>query len=136
VRNGLGISPERGDAVTVVSLPFDREPLAPVNQEDGLDVMALLQAGLRPTIGLVGLILAFVLALRILGALRSSPQSAERRNALPSGEGGSLPASEDDEGGDGARAERKVISSPQVPKVEISDPDMTARVVKAWMREE
>jgi flagellar M-ring protein FliF len=136
VRNGLGISPERGDAVTVVSLPFDREPLAPVNEEEGLDVMALLHAGLRPTIGLVGLILAFVLALRILGALRSSPQSAERRSALPAGEGGSLPASEDGEGGDGAQAEQKVISSPQVPKVEITDPEMTARVVKAWMREE
>ncbi len=136
VRNGLGISPERGDAVTVVSLPFDREPPVTGEEEEGLDVLALLQAGIRPTIGLVALILAFVLALRILGALRTPPRSAEGEHALPPGDGGSLPASKAGDGEGEEPAERRVISSPQVPKVEISDPDITARVVKAWMRED
>jgi flagellar M-ring protein FliF len=137
VRNGLGVSPERGDAVTVVSLPFDREAPVPVTEEEGLDVMALLTAGLRPTVGLVALILAFVLTLRILGALKSTQVTGRGNRTLspPSPEESSLPENEEGEGKELRGGPDRVISSPKAPKVEVTDPDMTARVVKAWMRE-
>jgi flagellar M-ring protein FliF len=143
VRNGLGVSPGRGDAITVVSLPFDREPAmgatGPV-EEEGVDVMALLQAGMRPTVGLLALVFAFVLALRLLGALKSSPRPAAQAGALPGPSGTQQQALPEEGSGnepprEEKQRERRVLSAPEPPKVEIKDPEMTARVVQSWMRE-
>ncbi len=130
VGNALGIDAARGDAMTVVSLPFDREPLPVEGPVGGVDILALVQAGLRPTIGLVGLVLAFMLGLRLLSSLKAAAPGGGRRESLPAASPGrdsprSLP-----EAPEGRR-----FAAPSAPKVELTDPDMTARVVRAWMTE-
>jgi flagellar M-ring protein FliF len=132
VRNALGVVDDRGDAITVVSLPFDRpEPVAePV--EEGMDVVALVMAGIRPGIGLLGLIMAFVLALRLMNSIKTAPMPPARPASLPaSGQGepayaemAAVPAA--------ARA----MPAPKGPPIELTDPNITAKVVRAWMKEE
>ncbi len=132
VRNAVGITPVRGDAITVASVPFDRRPPPPAPVvEEGPDVMAILQAAARPSVGILGAVFAFLLALKLLGSLKSAAPAGGRRS-LPPGEeefGEAL-------GGDSEGA--PVISPPRAeapPKVEVADPNMTARVVRAWMNE-
>jgi len=136
VRNALGISDARGDAITVVNLPFDKKPILQAPAEEGTDVVALLMAGVRPTVGLAGLVLAFVLALRLMGSIKSAAPAMAGRSSLPSGDGGSPAVS----GSQSQQlpAQSQVASHPRqaVPKLELSDPNITAKVVRAWMNDE
>jgi len=121
VRNAVGITPERGDEITVASVPFDRRPPPPAPVvEEGTDVVAILQAAVRPSVGVLGVIFAFLLALKLLGTLKT---------AAPASGPGAFP---------GPQAASPVLAPPvvQAPqRVEIADPSMTARVVRAWMNE-
>lgn len=134
VRNALGVMDERGDAITVVSLPFDNTPILPEVAEEGTDVMALLLAGIRPTIGLLGLIMAFVFALRLMSSIKSAAP-ATPRGSLSSGDHG-----EDEQmalrGAPSPGREERVFHQPAQPKLELADPNITAKVVRAWMKEE
>ncbi len=132
VVNALGIDQERGDAITVVSLPFDRKALILEPAEEGLDIMALVHAGVRPTIGLVGLVLAFLLGLRLLSSLKESAPAQLRGGTQLSG---SLPTSPESRREITDVPEGRRFISPVAPKVEVTDPNMTARVVRAWMTE-
>lgn len=134
VRSGLGIDDVRGDAITVVSMPFDREPVEAPQEEAGPDVMAMVQAGVRPTIGILALALAFVLALRLLGLMKTMPLSAGGRT---------LPRPDDADGlypeGSGGRIQGGGSSGrggAGSGKIEMPDPTLTARVVKAWLSED
>ena len=137
VRSGLGIDTDRGDAITVVSMPFDREPVALPAEEEGMDIMAMVQAGVRPTIGILALTLAFILALKLLGFMKTLPLGPSRQQALPDTPGGEgLHRSDshsrfaEPEGGGPQR-----MGGAQ-SRVEMTDPSLTARVVKAWMSED
>lgn len=133
VRNAVGITDLRGDAITVASVPFDRPPVStPPVVEEGLDIMGILQAAVRPALGLLGLIFAFTLALKLLGSLKNLAPASGNRSLPPGSRAeGSLE-------GEQPMAAPQVLRSPvvQAPqRVEIADPDMTARVVRAWMNE-
>jgi flagellar M-ring protein FliF len=135
VRSGLGINDTRGDAITVVSMPFDREPVAVPAEETGPDIMALVQAGIRPGIGILALTFAFILALKLLRFMKTVPLGPSERQLLPNTEGGeglasenprtAMPSSTTASGGPGSSQ-----------RVQLTDPSMTARVVKAWMSED
>jgi len=137
VRSGLGIDDGRGDAITVVSMPFDREPVVLPEEEEGMDIMAMVQAGVRPTIGILALTLAFIFALKLLAFMKTVPLGPARQEALPhsadaeglhrSGSSSRMAAAE---GG----GPQRMGGSPG--RVELTDPSLTARVVKAWMSED
>jgi flagellar M-ring protein FliF len=135
VRSGLGINDTRGDAITVVSMPFDREPVVLAEEDTGTDIMALVQAGIRPGIGILALTFAFILALKLLRFMKTVPLGPNDQQALPQTEGG--------EGvgpGDPMMAMANAAHTPGSPvtgqPVQLTDPSMTARVVKAWMSED
>jgi flagellar M-ring protein FliF len=129
VRNALGIDDTRGDGITVVSLPFTQPEPLPEAVEEGPDVVALVMAGIRPGIGLLGLIMAFVLALRLMNSIKTAAPAFGGRPSLAPAEGG---AGQMPEG----RPATASIAPPSGPRVELTDPNMTAKVVRAWMKEE
>jgi flagellar M-ring protein FliF len=136
VRSGLGIDQTRGDAVTVVSMPFDREPVVVAEEESGPDVIAIAQASVRPAIGILALTFAFILSLKLLRFMKTVPLGPGEERALAPPEGsdalpGDLAASRL---GDGQRP--AIASAGGTGRIELSDPNMTARVVKAWLSEE
>jgi len=137
VRNALGVTDERGDAITVLSLPFDDSPVLPETVEEGTDVMALVLAGLRPTIGLLGLVMAFVLALRLMSSIKSAAPAPARGTTLPPGEDSrdSRTALSDGRSREGEGPQRR-MAPPEQPNLELADPSITAKVVRAWMKEE
>jgi hypothetical protein len=117
-------------------MPFDEPPALQEPEPEGMDVMALLLAGIRPTVGLAGLILAFVLALRLMGSIKSAPPAFAGRASLPSGQEGStnLPSGQSQPLPQDSRAGS--LPRPAAPRLELSDPNITAKVVRAWMNEE
>jgi flagellar M-ring protein FliF len=134
VRSGLGIDDVRGDAITVVSMPFDKEPVEAPQDEAGPDVLAIVQAGVRPTIGILALTFAFLLALRLLRFMKALPLPATGRalprpededGLYPEGSAGRIP---------GARPSGRGGRAPG--KIDMPDPTLTARVVKAWLSED
>ncbi len=134
VRSGLGISEDRGDAITVVSMPFDRDTIVPAEEEAGPDILGLVQAGVRPGIGILALTFAFILGLKTLRLARSIPLG-------PSEPGSLSPGSQEEISGAG-RAAGKLASGgggagapASTPRIELTDPSVTAKVVKAWMNE-
>jgi hypothetical protein len=95
----------------------------------------MVQAGFRPTVGLLGLVLAFVFALRLLKVMKTVPLGPPEGKTLPpTGDDDELPPSASARGvGDGTppRSRRG-----QAGRVELTDPNLTARVVKAWLSED
>jgi flagellar M-ring protein FliF len=132
VRNAVGIEMERGDAITVASVPFDRRPISVPEVQEGMDLLGILQVAGRPSVGILGLILAFALAMKLLAALRAGAP-ASRHRSLPAG---SKAHAVEEGPHSGSMAEGAAPLHFQAPpKVQLSDPSMTARVVRAWMNE-
>jgi len=130
VRNAVGISDERGDHVSVVSAPFTVPP-PDVPEDTGFDTMAVLQAAQRPAVALVGIMLAFLLTLRIVGSLKAAATPGRRAPERIQGE--SLPALP---GAESVQHVHAGTAHPAVePQFQLADPAMTARVVRAWMKE-
>ncbi len=130
VRNAVGITEERGDQISVVSVPFAPPP--PEEPDDtGFDAMAVLQASQRPLVGLVGIILAFLLTLRILGALKAGATTKPATRPRIQAEAPAvLPPAES------IQPAHAMPSQPVAePRFQLADPAMTARVVRAWMKE-
>jgi len=135
VRSGLGVDQTRGDAMTVVSMPFDREPIIVPEEETGPDIMSMVQAGVRPTIGILALTFAFILSLKLLGFMKTVPLGPEGNRALAAGDGADgLPPDASGRMPDGRRP--AVTSDGGQSRVELTDPNLTARVVKAWLSED
>ncbi|NJD20568.1 MAG: flagellar M-ring protein FliF [Gemmatimonadetes bacterium] len=136
VKHAVGFSPERGDEISVVSAPPEVEPSSTAEMGAGPDIGQLLLAWQRPAIALFGLATALFLALRVLGtmrataAVRTSPAGllgvpAHGPNALePHGSDARL---------SGSRVAGALEAAP-APAI-VADPDMTARVVRAWMKD-
>jgi flagellar M-ring protein FliF len=134
VRSGLGLDEDRGDAITVVSMPFDREPVVLPEEEVGPDIMGMVQAGVRPTIGILALTFAFILALRLMRVIKTMPLGPSEQQILPP-----VPGAEGLHSFDPNRVADR--GAPQRAagahsRVELTDPSLTARVVKAWMSED
>lgn len=129
IRNAVGVADERGDAISVVSLPMEPPalPMADADVGGGVDVVGLVQTGGRPLVALVALLVTLVLGLRLMKNIRQSAAAAnqlalaaaraENAAAVTSGDNPSLAMA-----GQGA-------------PVSLPDPQLTARLVRAWMNE-
>ena len=133
VRNAVGISLQRGDEISVVSAPPEVRP-DPIPTEEGLDFLALATVAVRPLLALMGLLTALFLALRLVGAIKeTAPPVPARLQAA--GSAAALPPAE--------TAPAEVHTGPPPPAeiappprpFEMTDPEMTARVLRSWMRE-
>lgn len=125
VRNAVGISDARGDEISVVSTPFEILPPPPVEEEPAADVVGAVRAAQRPVVALAGVAMAVFLALRLLGTLRLGSMGAATVQQISTPpEDRALPA-----------APPMIASAPAEPVFELTDPSMTARVVRSWMKE-
>ncbi len=128
VANAVGLSPQRGDQVSVMSAPIEPVDIAPP-QEEGLDVIALATTAQRPVVALAALIFAFLLVSRVLQAVRT---------LTPAPQGSALEAPEP----------APAVAAPAEPATElppvqpdrparpmVADPEMTARVLRSWLKE-
>ena len=91
--------------------------------------MALVMAGIRPAVGLAALILAFVMALRLMTTIKTAgPVTPGGRRSLPAGdlEDAAFPRPD---------AAARLVPAPAAAKLELADPEITAKVVRAWMGE-
>jgi flagellar M-ring protein FliF len=135
VRNAVGVTGRRGDAISVVSVPFD-VPDVPEPVEEPTDVLTLAQTFQKPAVALMAIIMASVLAFRLLGTLKSAPASARSATSLPAS-GGEDPvtASVGDGPGSEGVSVKKMGPKIEAPELGINDPKMTARVLQAWMKD-
>ncbi len=87
IRNAIGLDTARGDRLTLATMPFEIDPLAitklPADSAPKRDVLVVVERFSRPVIMLIGIALAFVLALKLMAAAPGSPGSAP--GALASG---------------------------------------------------
>jgi flagellar M-ring protein FliF len=134
VRNAVGVTDQRGDAISVVSVPFDM-PDVPEPVAESTDVLTLAQTFQKPAVALMAIIMASVLALKLLGAIKTAPASSQRASLPRSGEEQGVSAAVGEgPGADGVSMKR---AGPQIetPELGINDPKMTARVLQAWMKD-
>jgi flagellar M-ring protein FliF len=142
VAQAVGLFPDRGDGISVMNLPFvglDAPLAAPPAPPGVLDILERFQ---RPILGLLGLLLATGLGFGMLRSLSASGRT-EAEGAEASGR--SLPAGApvpSDGGESAAAAPAAPVSAapPRVraapaPAVAVDDPELTARLVRSWMRE-
>lgn len=139
VQNAVGFDPARGDVISVNAVPFDPAPATPGAEPAPppgiLEWVRVLQ---RPVLGLLGAVVTLVLVLRLLGQLKTQGPSGGGRLAA-AGEAPSLAPGqgraegEADTGQEEGRAAPRQIAQPS--PVEVERPEMTARVVRAWLKE-
>ena len=138
-RSAVGLDPNRADDISVMSVPFEATllPDEPV-VEPGLDYVALAQTFSRPLIGLAGLITALILGMRLMTNIKeTAPARTPALAGAPGGAAGLPPGAAEAAAApvEEAVATPAYVSAPQPPTVQIQDPAMTARVLKAWMKE-
>ncbi len=95
----------------------------------------MFQAGLRPGVGILALTFAFILAIKLLRFVKSVPLGPSPQPALAGADGteGLAPNDPMMRVGDPRGASGRGGGS---KKVELTDPSLTAKVVKAWMSED
>lgn len=148
VRGAIGLSPERGDGITVVSAPFERVVIPTSADEPSGGVVALVERYQRPALNVAGLAAMLLIGLFTLNALRSSaPAVPPAPAALAAGVAGAaapLPAAS----GESAALTPVLRPVPQItfPQADTQvrdrvvqtvekDPDAAARLVKSWIKE-
>lgn len=141
VASAVGIAPERGDVISVVSFPFD----AQLPSEEGPDLWMLVQQFHRPGIAILALLLTFVIALRVTRTLRE-PQQEVAMGALSGGDPEFLDVTVDDDDEEElsmleAELDLVLPARGPTPRERVvsqidSDPETALKLVRAWMREE
>jgi flagellar M-ring protein FliF len=136
IRTAVGLDSTRGDLVSVVSIPFDASEHAPI-EAPKRDFVQVVQDVQRPAFGVMGLLLAFVVALLSLRALKRPAVrfAADAQTVM------SLPRPE-------PIAEPSYAPIPYTPPVPVANvmrdritatvehqPDVAARLVRAWIKE-
>lgn len=132
VRNAVGLDSIRGDAITVVSVPFDlMSPQAMDAPVEAPSIWMRLQQLQRLIVGAIALLFAFVVAMQALKALRParSPALASGTFALE----GAQPELALSPATAAARAEAGRQSKLLSQSAE--HPEVAARVLRAWMKE-
>jgi flagellar M-ring protein FliF len=140
VRSAVGADSARGDVVSVVSVPFAPVVVAPV-EAPKTDVVKVMQTAQRPLLGIMGLALIIVIALLSLKSLKST-------GAQMSANGQMLALSGGGNAGTAMMHQNAINSGPMTPvmlptntmrdKVNSTieqQPDVAARVVRAWLKE-
>lgn len=142
----VGIQPDRGDAITVTNmpfLPFSRPPPAP-EEPSPTGILQILQEFHRPILGLVGLLLAAGLGLAMMKKVgNGSPQNQTiaagggSPKALGAGEESAATAQAEEppkpKSLDVRQESQALPPMPEAPRVQ--DPELTARVIRSWMKE-
>jgi flagellar M-ring protein FliF len=159
VRSAVGIDEKRGDLISVVSVSFDGTGVAG-RVDAPMDVWGMVQTLQRPVITLIGLLLAFFIALKVIRTLQ--PQVAPAPVGALGAGGASvlLPGAAPDGGAEefgvlamaGAGAAGAIAPAefdtplPALPRMtsplrdqvagSIEDsPELAARLVRSWMRD-
>jgi flagellar M-ring protein FliF len=138
VANAIGLDRERGDEISVLSAPFNITAPPAVEPESAPSIFVRIPRYRNEIFTGVGLLLAFILGLQMVKALRaggSAPTAAlatAGRNPLVSGaqpRPDALPAM--------AEAQSIAAASPHAATLQRSaeTPDQTVRVLRAWMKE-
>jgi flagellar M-ring protein FliF len=137
VRNAVGLDVTRGDDIAVVSIPFDAVTVMPENVPVGPGILQVIPQYQRPVVTIVALLLAFILGLKTLRAVRPQQVADAGSQSLPRSAGGTkeLPRT----------VEAALSSAPQPAIVDnahaqllarsAQTPDMAARAIRAWMKE-
>jgi flagellar M-ring protein FliF len=136
VRSAVGADSARGDLVSVVSVPF--APVAVVTPEvHKTDITQIIQTTQRPLLGILGLVLIIVIAMISLKSLKGGPATAPGNSpalALPRHDGGSHASVI----GAGPLVPVVLPTNTMRDKVNSTieqQPDVAARVVRAWLKE-
>lgn len=132
VKNAVGFNARRGDEISVVSAPIE-PPAPPEPTETGPGFMGSLLQYQRPLIALAGLLVALVVIMKILASFRAMAP----RHVLPApGRERALPSVESQSGLGSVQAAPALAAGPaEAPAPQVTDPDMTARVIRAWMKD-
>lgn len=130
VANSVGLSPERGDRISVMSAPFALEPeLLLIEEDDAIDVVGIALAAQRPIVGLIGLSMAFFFALRLLKTISISAGRPGPQALAVGGDVAALPAPPE------TAAMPQIAAPPPPPAIQVADPEMAARVLRSWMKD-
>ena len=135
VRSAVGYDSTRGDVVSVVSVPF--APVAPIAVEaPKTDVVKVMQTAQRPLLGIVGLALIALVVMMSLKSLKSVSSPATVDGSVTA-----LPRHD-------VAGPAVISAGPVVPVVMPTNtmrskvtstieqqPDVAARVVRAWLKE-
>jgi flagellar M-ring protein FliF len=142
VERAVGYNPQRGDAVSVVSMAFTVAPLAGDGGGSGLPGFALQLVG--PLLTLIALLLAFFVALRVIRTLRPetpapAPVLAEPTlvPALPAAIDADDEAEEDEPAALPQVEPRLVLPSnrERVETMIAERPEVAARLIRTWLQE-
>jgi flagellar M-ring protein FliF len=132
VANAVGLDRNRGDVIEVTAVPFAPAPVAQPTTETGPGFIVAIPRYRREILGGIALLLAFILGLQVLRTLKASL-------VLPAGGAvGSLGAGGAEGALDAGREAGAVsAASPYAGMLQKSAgaPDLSARVLRAWMKE-
>lgn len=140
VRNSVGLDATRGDAITVVSTPFEPTPTVPVG-DVGTGIFDRIQTFYRPVLTAVAFILVFLIALKTLKVVQ---QSSGPRLALEGGSEDAIgPGGEPAVAGSVPPAQFagpdsdlfNVTDRERALRVAQERPEAAARQLRAWMQE-
>ncbi|HEX6069610.1 MAG TPA: flagellar basal-body MS-ring/collar protein FliF [Longimicrobiaceae bacterium] len=141
VRSAVGLNNQRGDLISVVSVPFDGvATVAMAAEADGTPVMEVVRSAQRPALTLLGLVLAFIVAMRVLKMLRDATPRMSTMPALTHGDPmlDNLPRVEAPPEPIVVKRTSPIINTVMRDRVVASveeHPNLAARLVRAWMRE-
>jgi flagellar M-ring protein FliF len=141
VRSAVGLNEQRGDLISVVSVPFDGvATVAMAAEGEGTPVMEIVRTAQRPALTLLGLVLAFIVALRVLKMLRDASPRPSTMPALTQGDAmlEDLPRVEAPPEPIVVKRTIPIINTVMRDRVVASveeHPNLAARLVRAWMRE-
>ena len=142
VRDAIGMDSTRGDRITVLAQPFEAVAVvdsAPQTGGGTERVLVVVERFSRPLIGLIGILAALMLGLRVLRPGRDSGESSGAQ-ALAAG-------GRQFQGGDDAESELPPVKMTalnasthrlknEVQAESSQRPEMAASVVKAWLAED
>jgi flagellar M-ring protein FliF len=128
VANAIGLDPTRGDAITVMSAPFSITDMTVEPVASPSPFFVAIPRYRQEIITGIALLLAFIVALQVVKALRSSVSAQSAQAALGAGTAGSLAAST-------AALPMTSHSTSHSLKGANESPEMAARVLRAWMKE-
>jgi len=136
VRSAVGADSVRGDVVSVVSVPFAPAVVATV-EKPKMDIVNVIQTAQRPLLGFVGLVMIILVAMWSLKSLKSSGAQSDEAAAptialprsMPTGQAGYM-----------AGAPAPVILPTNTMRDRVNStieqqPDVAARVVRAWLKD-
>lgn len=125
VANAVGLDVGRGDAISVLGIPFETMPVVEPPPAEPWIIMNV-QPIARHLLGVLALIIAAFVALRAIRTLRPAPMPGYGAGMLPAAQTISVDAALH-------AAERR--KAPAVPPPTVENAELAARVMKAWMRE-